>query len=486
MSIRTHDRTLRTLVPTSSIVEGDRVRSDYGNLQELADSISSEGLIHPPVIDLSYRLIAGGRRFRAMRDILKLTEIEVNFFELADDATLRRLEAEENVRRKEMTWQELVRSVKLVHQHQAISKASKGEAWTQGMTGKLLNRSQAHVSYALQIATLIDSNDDAITKCASLTDAIKLLIKRAEDTAMAQLARSTLGTPAPSAKPTTVDILADSPTDIFAAPSGPVVGLAARPDAVELPQDATQPAAITVPLSSMCICANAIDWMSAQPPASFDHIITDPPYGIDMDNIQQAGGGMDISSTRAEHDVTSNESLLQSFFAPAYRLLRDRSFLILWCDQSQWSLLDESATLAGFAVQRWPLLWIKTYPCQNMAAQYNFTKNYEIAMVCRKGPATLVSPQSSSFWQGGIGTEKDQLGHPFTKPANLWKWLYGAVAIRGQRVLDPFAGSGSSTCAALSVGLQPTAIELNAAHHNRLIVNVSSAYRSMHPNISFT
>ena len=121
-----------------------------------------------------------------------------------------------------------------------------------------------------------------------------------------------------------------------------------------------------------------------------------------------------------------------------------------------------------------------------MAAQYNFTKNYEIAMVCRKGPATLVSPQSSSFWQGGIGTEKDQLGHPFTKPSNLWKWLYGAVAIRGQRVLDPFAGTGSSTVAAVSVGLQPTAIELNADHHNRLIVNVSSAYRSMHPNITFT
>jgi hypothetical protein len=484
MSIRTHDRTLRTLVPVASIIEGDRVRADYGNLQELADSIASEGLIHPPVIDLTYRLIAGGRRFRAMRDILKLTEIEVNFFETVDDATLRRLEAEENVKRKEMTWQELVRSVKLVHQHQAISKASKGEAWTQGMTGKLLNRSQAHGSYALQIATLIDSNDDAITKCASLTDAIKLLIKRAEDTAMAQLARSTLG---PSSKPTSVDILTADSVDIFtASSSGPSVGLASRPDAVELPQDATLPAAITIPLSSMCICADAIAWMDSQPAASFDHIITDPPYGIDMDNIQQSGGGMNIDSTRAEHNVTSNESLLQSFFTPAYRILRDRSFLILWCDQSQWSLLDESATLAGFAVQRWPILWIKTHPCQNMAAQYNFTKNYEIAMVCRKGPATLVSPQTSAFWQGGIGTEKDQLGHPFTKPANLWKWLYGAVAIRGQRVLDPFAGSGSSTVAAVSVGLQPTAIELNAAHHNRLIVNVSAAYRSMHPNITFT
>lgn len=483
MSIRTHDRTLRTLVPVASIIEGDRVRSDYGNLQELADSIASEGLIHPPVIDLTYRLIAGCRRFRAMRDILKLTEIEVNFFEIVDEATLRRLEAEENVRRKEMTWQEIVRSVKLVHQHQAISKASKGEAWTQGMTGKLLNRSQAHVSYALQIATLIDSNDDAITKCTSLTDAIKLLIKRAEDTAMAQLARSTLS---PSSKPTSVDILAADSYDIFASPSGPSVGLASRPDAVELPQDATLPAALTIPLSTMCICANAIAWMDSQPEASFDHIITDPPYGIDMDNIQQSGGGMNIDSTRAEHNVTSNESLLQSFFTPAYRILRDRSFLILWCDQSQWSLIDESATLAGFAVQRWPLLWIKTHPCQNMAAQYNFTKNYEIAMVCRKGPATLVSPQSSSFWQGGIGTEKDQLGHPFTKPSNLWKWLYGAVAIRGQRVLDPFAGTGSSTVAAVSVGLQPTAIELNSDHHNRLIVNVSSAYRSMHPNITFT
>jgi len=427
MSIRTHDRTLRTLVPVASIIEGDRVRADYGNLQELADSIASEGLIHPPVIDLTYRLIAGGRRFRAMRDILKLTEIEVSFFETVDDATLRRLEAEENVKRKEMTWQEIVRSVKLVHQHQAISKASKGEAWTQSMTGKLLNRSQAHVSYALQIATLIDSNDDAITKCASLTDAIKLLIKRAEDTAMAQLARSTLG----SSKPTSVDILTADSVDIFtASSSGPFVGLASRPDAVELPQDASLPAAITIPLSSMCICADAIAWMNSQPAASFDHIITDPPYGIDMDNIQQPGGGMVIDSTRAEHDITSNESLLQSFFVPAFRILRDRSFLVLWCDQSQWSLLDECATLAGFAVQR----------CLSCGSRPTRAKTWQLNTTSRritKSPWSAVKAQPPSSHHNPPPSGREVSGRRRTN--SVTHSPNPPTSGNGSSVLSPFA-----------------------------------------------
>ena len=69
----------RILIPVATIVEGDRIRQDYGDLKELADSIASEGLIHPVVVDLKMNLVAGGRRLHAMRDVLKWTEIPVTF-----------------------------------------------------------------------------------------------------------------------------------------------------------------------------------------------------------------------------------------------------------------------------------------------------------------------------------------------------------------------------------------------------------------------
>lgn len=479
--MRTIDKTKRILIPTANIIEGDRVRSDYGDLDTLAASIKDQGLIHPIVIDLSYRLVAGGRRFRAMRDVLKLSEVEVNFIEVADDAVLRRLEAEENVRRKDMTWQEQVRSIKLVHQHQALQSALKGQGWTQSMTGQLLGKSQANVSYALQIATLLDKGDKEVNDCDNLTDAIKLLVKRAEEAAMAQLAKQTVSG-IPSTQPTVVDILkGPAADDIF----GPTVGLASRPIEVELPGGIAPTEAITIPISSMLFKGSCVDWMSKAPEDSIDHIITDPPYAIEMDNLQQGNTGMDVSSTAAEHDVADNEQLHSLMIPHFYRILKPGGFCIMWADMMQWQRQYDLCLAAGFKVQRWPLIWSKTHPCLNQAAQYNFTKNYEIAIVCRKGNATLLNPQSSSIWQGSGMTEKDLFGHPFAKPVNLWKWLFAAVAIRGQRVLDPFAGSGSSTIAAIQTGLSPIGIELNEAHYNRLVTNVTNAYQAMHPNVKF-
>jgi DNA modification methylase len=148
--------------------------------------------------------------------------------------------------------------------------------------------------------------------------------------------------------------------------------------------------------------------------------------------------------------------------------------------------LVDLAVAAGFVVQRWPLIWYKTYQCQNGAGAYNYTKNYEVALVCRKPNTTLTTSQSSSVWQGGYDVnEKETLGHPFAKPKKLWQWIYGAVAQRGQVVLDPFAGCGSSTLAAISNGLRPITVELTDHHYNRAVVNVTNLYKSMHPKVQF-
>lgn len=485
--MRTDLTTHRIFIPVASITEGNRVRADYGDLEELAESIKTNGLIHPPVIDLTNQLVAGGRRLRAMRDILKWTEIPVTFIETLDEAHLRLLEAEENVRRKQMTWQERVNSIRIVHSAQALSAALKGSKWTQAMTGAELGISQANVSYILQISDLLAANDIEINKCDSVWDAIKLLLGRLEAKAMAQVARDTVG-----GKPvmTTQDILAADTSDLFAqpgtsiAPTGPVVGLAGRP-APEMPSGTPSQPETVIPLTKMLILADSIMWMRAQPEGSFDHIISDPPYAIEMSNLQQGSGMMDMTSVAAEHGVDMNQELLEQLCYESFRVVRDKGFVIFWCDMTQYNHLYSWLVLAGFAVQRWPLIWAKTSPCKNEAAQYNFTKNTEICILARKGNATLITPQSSCYWQGGDSGEVAAFGHPFAKPIKLWQWIYNAVAIRGQRVLDPFAGSGTSVVAALGLGLQPTGIECNEAHHSKLIVNVANQYRQMVPNVRF-
>lgn len=481
----------RLYVLTSSITEGDRVRKDYGDLKELADSISINGLIHPIVIDLNNNLVAGGRRFRAMRDILKLEEVAINYIECLDDATLRLLEAEENVRRKEMTWQERVRSIKLVHKHQALQAALKAESWTLEMTGDLLGKkSKAHISYCLMVADRLDLNDKEINESPNFSEALRILIKRKEDEVNASLARSTL----PSGPRRVEDITAllskaaSSESFFQQAPSGlpgPAVSLASRPDAPEAPVD-LEIAEVIVPLSLTMHKADCIAHMRAGPPELYDHVITDAPYAIDMEMLQQSSNLMDVSSTKTEHDVNENRTLLRDYLREAKRSVKDRGFVITWCDISQWDYLLSLANEFGLTPQRWPLIWHKTHTCKNEAASYNFTKNSEIALVLRKGNATLVTPQSSSIWQGTFAlNERESYGHPFAKPAKLWQWVYSAVALRGQTVLDPFAGSGSSTIAAIASGLRPVSVELVDQHYNKAIVNVTNTYRSLHPKVRF-
>ncbi len=74
---------------------------DEDKLKELAASIQSEGLIEPIIvrpIDKRYQLIAGERRFRAVRDFTEMETIQAQIV-IAGDHQARRISAAENLQR---------------------------------------------------------------------------------------------------------------------------------------------------------------------------------------------------------------------------------------------------------------------------------------------------------------------------------------------------------------------------------------------------
>jgi len=242
---------------------------------------------------------------------------------------------------------------------------------------------------------------------------------------------------------------------------------------------------VVIPLSRMFFHGDAVAICKTFAEGTFDAVITDWPYGIDMDNIQQNGGGKDVSTTATEHGVDANLALQKAIIPELFRILKPNGWFITWTDIMQWQRNYDLCIAAGFKVQRWPLTWHKTSVCINQSAQYNFTKNYEIAMVCRKDSATLISPQGSSVWTGGNDVEARALGHPFAKPFQLWDWIFNACVVRGASILEPFAGRGSAVIPAIKRGLRVTAIECNDAHYDALVVNVSQLYKSLDPTVKF-
>lgn len=95
------------LIDINKIIVNDRIRKDFGNLEELAEDIKENTLLNALVVsansDGTYTLIAGERRLRAMRDILGYTQVTVNTVGARDDEHALLMEISENECRKEFT-----------------------------------------------------------------------------------------------------------------------------------------------------------------------------------------------------------------------------------------------------------------------------------------------------------------------------------------------------------------------------------------------
>jgi ParB family transcriptional regulator, chromosome partitioning protein len=93
------------LIDINNIIVKDRIRKDFGDIEELAQDIKDNGLINPPVVTPEYELIAGERRLRAMQ-YLEYQQIEVRVMAVNDYLHQLNLEISENESRKEFTKKE--------------------------------------------------------------------------------------------------------------------------------------------------------------------------------------------------------------------------------------------------------------------------------------------------------------------------------------------------------------------------------------------
>lgn len=118
------------ILKISEIKIGQRVRDEYGDMEELAKSIQEHGLLHPIVVDSDHNLIAGCRRLLACERI-GMKEIETKVLEDISEKELRVLELEENIRRKDLT--ELEKSKNLVELAEFKEQELRGKLLTESV-----------------------------------------------------------------------------------------------------------------------------------------------------------------------------------------------------------------------------------------------------------------------------------------------------------------------------------------------------------------
>lgn len=493
-----------TTIPLSSIDTSSRARTDLGDLEGLRDSLHNLGSLHPIVLaknststgetpNQPYRLVAGRRRIAAAEangvielhhaSILEPGRVGFLFREEVSEDILKEAELDENLWRLKPKWQEDVLLVMDVHN---LKREKFGtNKWGTRQTAELLGKGYNHskVGNAVRIAKLIVAKDPEILACENMAHAMAVLFRRKEEEALKELHRRVGGLHVPDdtgGQVTGADVQPGSAgTSSFLDVINRESIKKPLPSVVESTGPTTVSEPVEIPLSRMFFNMDFREKMASLGEGTVDHIVTDIPYGIDMKNLDTR----DMSPVEGEHGVDENVALMEPFLQQAFRVVRSGGFCVFFYDLDWHEYLQATAESIGWKVQRWPLIAYKTSACQNNAAQYNFTKNYECAMVLRRDEKTVLrSQQSTSVWMGDFAAERRLYNNPFAKPFDLWKWIYSAISFPGQSVLDPFCGEMSAARAAVNCGLVPYGIELKQEHYLRGLDHMKAVYAVVHRN----
>lgn len=121
------------LIDIDKIRVQNRIRKDFGDIQELADDIKENGLINPPVVipeeDGTFTLLAGERRLRAMKS-LGYQQVEVRTWKNLSDEEKLNVEISENEVRKDFSKAERIEYARRLEKLEA-AKAKERQKETQ-------------------------------------------------------------------------------------------------------------------------------------------------------------------------------------------------------------------------------------------------------------------------------------------------------------------------------------------------------------------
>ena len=187
---------------------------------------------------------------------------------------------------------------------------------------------------------------------------------------------------------------------------------------------------------------DAVDFLRTLPSASVNLVITDPPYES-LEKHRAIG-----TTTRLKHSKASSNDWFSIFhndrfpelFAEIYRVLRRNTHFYLYCDPETMFVAKPIAEAAGFKFWK-PLIWDK----RKIGMGYHYRARYECILFFEKGKRKLSNLGIADI----LESPRISGGYPAEKPAAVSEVLIGQSTEPGDRVIDPFMGSGSVGVAAV-------------------------------------
>jgi len=423
---------MQTIHESKIIVTPDRQRKEFDPqaMAELSEAITARGLMHPIVLRETpdgMVLVAGERRWRAIRDMRMLggqlkfngsivPDGEIPYVTLGQLTPLEAEEAEleENLHRKDLTWQENSAAMSKLHSLRSRQAQAEGRVHTVADTametkGRSDGGYQAAVRKDLVVAKFLHVPEVAKAKTAD--EAFKIIKRQEESQRNVALAAE--------------------------------VGKTFTQSVHELHN------------------TNCLSWMRATSENQFDVILTDPPYGMGADSFGDAAGKLGGIEHHYKDDYDHWKALMEEWCGLAYRVAKPQAHAYVFCDLDNFHELKRMMTQAGWWVTRTPFICTKPNSGRVPHPEHGPRRQWEMILYAIKGkkPTTGIYPDV-------ITTMADaNMSHGAQKPVALYLDLLKRSVRPGDTVLDSFAGSGTIFPAAHQFKVKAVGIEMNPEYY---------------------
>jgi len=414
------------------LIPPDRQRTKVNESQiaELAVSIKTKSLLHPIVVTpidrvrfpdkshLDYQLVAGYRRLLATA-LLKEPLIEASLKENLTRLEMEEIELDENLMREQLSWQDEVKAkARLVD----VRKELYGEGIREVADHVGESRGELWEDQRLARAMAIMPELAESKNKTQANNKLRLLTRRqtlTEKAASEQLPSSTAG------------------------------GL---------------------DLSQRVFLGDCLSVTKDWPSESIHCVITDPPYGINLDEGETKKGS--THPVIYDDDTYDIMDLTARVAKEAFRLLKEDTHAYFWFDVKAYGKIYRCLSEAGFTVEAIPLVWVKPGPGQVNHPDSRWGSGYEACFFCRKGKRPLLKQGQSNVLSHDTVPSKNKI-HPVEKPTSLIRQLIETSTAPGEIILDFFGGSGSTGEAALQLQRDFKLCEKDPAYYAGIVERLS-------------
>ena len=209
---------------------------------------------------------------------------------------------------------------------------------------------------------------------------------------------------------------------------------------------------------------------------SFDMIFADPPYFLSNNGITCSSGRM-VSVNKGNWDkalsVNDKYEFNRKWIHECYRILKDEG--TIWISGTLHNIYSIGMALEqeDFKIIN-NIIWQKTNPPPNLACRC-FTHSTETILWAKKNDKKSRyffdyhkmkemngGKQMKDVWTGTLTkpSEKREGKHPTQKPEYLLEKIVLASTEKGQIILDPFCGSGTTGVEAVRFGRKFIGIDI--------------------------